>query len=64
MIAQVYKDEPYMVRIFNRDGKNIADLPLDDCSTEEADTALNRIKMRRRLSWIATDWGYETQVRF
>lgn len=64
MKAQAYYDYPMIVRIFNRFGKNIADLPLDGPTDEDADNALKQMRLRRRTKWTVASWGREAEVRF
>ena len=73
MIAQAYFSGSPMVRVFDRDGRCIADLPmkLPPCD-KTADAALKAMKLQRRErwnegSWISDQWsvtGREAKVRF
>jgi len=66
MIAQAYFDGEPMVRIFDKDGKRIADLPMElpPCD-KTADEALKRVKLQRHERWNHTSWsGREAKVRF
>jgi hypothetical protein len=66
MIAQAYFDEKPIVRVFDKDGKMIADLPmkLPPCD-KTADDALRGMKLRRREPWVHASWlGRQAKVRF
>jgi hypothetical protein len=65
MKAQVYKQEPRVVRIFSHSHLSpLANLPLRDFNQEEADKALKLMNLRRKGKWIETSWGLESDVYF
>ena len=67
MTAQAYFDDPndLIVRIFDRNNKRIADLPVSSASPESADESLAAMKLQRRTKWQKHEQKWvESQVRF
>jgi hypothetical protein len=66
MIAQAYFDGEPIVRLFDKEGTRVADLPmaLPPCD-KTADDALRCMKLQRREKWKVASWaGREARVRF
>ena len=65
MKAQAYYHGEKIVRIFDRRGVMIADLPLSETTDEAADSTLEKMKLKRRGPWSeGVGWGREASVRF
>lgn len=69
MIAQVYSDEPTIVRLFegqkfSETGPHVADIPVVRCTRKEADDALWKLRLRRKARWRVREYGFEAVVNF
>jgi hypothetical protein len=66
VIAQAYFDGQPIVRVFDRHGVMIADLPMrHPPSDHTADNALKALGLQRREKWKCTSWkGREAAIRF
>ena len=65
MLAQVYKDNDdfsITMCIFDKDGLKLAEVLLD--TSDEADDALKRLRMKRRERWNNLEWGKQAKIRF
>jgi len=65
MEAQYYPDGEYVVRVFDRDNIAIMDCLMCENSITEADAALKRCRLKRRIKWqkVSDNW-YLAKVRW